>query len=153
MSKRNPPHRDEVGVKRTEPTDDPDVCIIDGQRWRAAPADNGFAAAPERYTRQARETVDRMRDGFRARARERYVGQGEAPPDVEPTAIDEADFWFGVFCDEQARKYEDRAGAKGDPAGDIEKARWWREMSAHVRDEGPDPRHQREGFVPYEEAR
>jgi len=137
MSKRNPPHRDEVGVKRTEPTDDPDVCIIDGQRWRAAPADNGFATTPERYAQQERETIDRQRDLFREKA----------------LGVDVGDLWFAVFCEATALKYEDRAGAKGDPDGDTQKARFYRMMSAHVHGEGPDPRHQREGFVPYEEAR
>lgn len=100
-------------------------------------ADNGFATAPERYTRQERETVDRMRDLFRQKA-------GMMP------AVGDA--WFAVFCEANALKYKDRNGAKGDPEGDIEKACWWRMMAAHVRGEGPDPRHQREGFVPYEEG-
>ena len=91
-------------------------------------SDNGFNTAPERYTTQGRETIDRIRD-------------------------DLGDEGFRVFCAGNATKYEDRAGAKGDPEGDAAKARFYRQMVAHLDGEAEDPRSGREGFVPYSPLR
>lgn len=102
----------------------------------------GFDRAPDRYSGQDRETCDRMRDGAFKRAR---VFQG-ALGDI----LHLADWMFAYACETHALKYEDRAGRKGDAAEDLDKARWWREMAAHVRGEGDDPRSSRESFVPYE---
>lgn len=87
-------------------------------------SDNGFSTAPERYTTQGRETIDRIRD-------------------------DLGDEGFRAFCAGNATKYEDRAGAKGDPEGDAAKARFYRQMVTHLDGEAEDPRSGREGFVPY----
>ena len=84
----------------------------------------GFTSAPERYTAHGRETIDRIRDEL-------------------------GDAGFRAFCIGNAMKYEDRAGRKGDPEGDAEKARWYRQMAAHLDGEAEDPRSGREGFVPY----
>jgi len=84
----------------------------------------GFTSAPERYTAHGRETIDRIRDEL-------------------------GDAGFRAFCIGNAMKYEDRAGRKGDPEGDAEKARWYRHMAAHIDGKAEDPRSDREGFVPY----
>jgi hypothetical protein len=91
------------------------------------PADSptGTDAQPTRYTRpDGRETLDAIRD-----------------------SMDDAAF-LG-FCVGNAIKYEDRTGKKGDAAEDQKKAAFYRQMAAHVRGNGPDPRHNRAGFVPY----
>jgi hypothetical protein len=84
----------------------------------------GFTSAPERYTAHGRETIDRIRDEL-------------------------GDAGFRAFCIGNAMKYEDRAGRKGDPEGDAEKARWYRQMVAHIDGKAEDPRSRREGFAPY----
>lgn len=103
-------------------------CIADleaelNEREKNA-TDNGFRAAPARYVQQDRETIDRIRDAM-------------------------TDAGFVAFCLGTAMRYEDRGGAKGDPDGDAEKARWYRQMIRHVSGDGPDPRADRPGFVPY----
>lgn len=85
---------------------------------------NGFHTAPKRYTGHGRETIDRIRDEL-------------------------GDEGFRAFALGNALKYEDRAGAKGDPEGDAAKARFYRQMVAHLDGEAEDPRSGREGFVPY----
>lgn len=87
-------------------------------------ADNGFETPPSRYTRQDRETIDRIRDAM-------------------------TDLEFRAFCLGTAMRYEDRAGAKGDAVGDDEKARWYREMVAHLDGFAGDPRRNRPGFTAY----
>lgn len=86
--------------------------------------DNGFTAAPDRYTGEGRETIDRIRDVL-------------------------GDDGFRAFCAGNAMKYEDRAGRKGDAVGDVEKARWYRQMVAYLDGEADDPRAGRPGFVGY----
>jgi NTP pyrophosphatase (non-canonical NTP hydrolase) len=96
-------------------------CEID----RRAKYENGFRAAPPRYMQGAREVIDLMRDAM-------------------------TDEEFAVHCAATAFKYEQRAGAKGDPIGDAEKAAWYRQMAHHVVDpKTPDPRVSRPGFEPY----
>ena len=87
-------------------------------------ADNGFDIAPDRYTGEGRETIDRIRDVL-------------------------GDDGFRAFCAGNAMKYEDRAGRKGDAVGDVEKARWYRQMVAYLDGEADDPRAGRPGFVGY----
>jgi hypothetical protein len=86
--------------------------------------DNGFNAAPDRYTGEGRETCDRMRD---------YLG----------------DEGFAAACASNVIKYTDRRGRKGDAHGDMEKAWWWCRMYLHVQGEADDPRAGRPGFVGY----
>lgn len=86
--------------------------------------DNGFRTAPARYMKDDRELIDQHRDKYG----------------------DEA---FRIHCLIAADEYEYRNGAKGDPAGDAEKAKWYRMMARHVEGNGPDPRADRPGFVPY----
>lgn len=57
-------------------------------------ADDGWTSAPERYTGQGRETIDRMRD----LAHEVFD---------DPATADRA---FAFYCLANAMKYEDRAG-------------------------------------------
>lgn len=83
----------------------------------------GRVAAPPHYAKP-REVVDQLRDG-------------------------RDDETFAVFCDDTAYIYEARAGGKGDPVGDAEKAAWWRQMAVHARGMGDDPRADRPGFTPY----
>jgi hypothetical protein len=82
----------------------------------------GFDRAPARYLQGGREKIDVIRDAL-------------------------TDEGFVAFCIGSAIKYNGRD--KGDPAGDADKGRWYREMAAHVRGEGLDPRHRRADFVPY----
>lgn len=84
----------------------------------------GFDHAPTRYTAKGRETIDRIRD-------------------------DLGDEGFVALCLGNAMKYEDRAGLKGSADEDMKKARWYRQMAAHVRGEAEDPRAHRAGFAPY----
>lgn len=77
--------------------------------------DTGFAAAPARYTASGREAIDVIREEL-------------------------GDMGCWAFCLGNARKYELRAGHKGDAANDLEKARWYREFAAFVTGKGPDPR-------------
>lgn len=99
--------------------------------------DNGFERVPERYANDGgRETIDRIRD----------------------TLGDEG---FVAWCVGNVLKYGDRAGKKGDPAGDEAKIKFYMEMADHVREfidrriSNPewqfykDPRHARAGFRPY----
>lgn len=87
---------------------------------------DGFDRAPEHYAGE-REAIDVLRDKFGDRA-------------------------FAIGCLWNAVKYELRAGRKGDPEGDAAKARWYREMAAHVEGDCPDPRSGRERFQPYQRA-
>jgi hypothetical protein len=84
----------------------------------------GLDRAPDRYMATGRETIDRIRDVL-------------------------GDEGFVAFCVGNALKYADRAGLKSDAEFDLVKQRWYLDMAAHVRDEGPDPRAGRIGFVPY----
>ncbi len=79
---------------------------------------------PAHYTAGPRECIDTIRD---------YLG----------------DAGFVAFCLGNAMKYEHRAGLKGSAEEDAAKARWYRQMVAHVRGEDDDPRAGRPGFVPY----
>jgi hypothetical protein len=91
----------------------------------------GHDRAPDRYTGQGRETIDRMRDLAWA--------TGLNPDEV-----------FGFFCLATALKYHDRAGLKGDADEDLAKMRWYRAMALHaLTGRHPDPRADRPGFVPY----
>lgn len=75
---------------------------------------DGFDETPAHYD-NGRETIDVIRDSM-------------------------CDIEFAGFCRGNAIKYEQRAGKKGDPSGDAEKARWYRAMAAHVCGYGEDPR-------------
>jgi len=86
--------------------------------------DNGFNAAPDRYTGEGRETCDRMRD---------FLG----------------DEGFAAACASNVIKYTDRRGRKGDAHGDMEKAWWWCRMYLHVQGEADDPRAGRPRFAGY----
>ena len=93
----------------------------------AKPADSptGHDAQPSRYTRpDGRETLDAIRDRL-------------------------GDAGFIAFCVGNAMKYEDRQGKKGDAEEDRKKATFYRQMEAHVKGSGPDPRSGRPGFTPY----
>lgn len=87
-----------------------------------AQRENGFAAAPSRYTQSddGRETIDRIRDVL-------------------------GDERFLAYCEGNEVKYKERAGAKGDPVGDAEKALWYERMARHMRNPAlsPDPRQYR----------
>lgn len=113
---------DNSGVERLQA--ELDAAKVEIERLKGVPTDNGFKTAPARYTQQDRETIDRIRDKL-------------------------GDEGFAAFCVGTEMRYDDRRGAKGDPDGDNEKARWFRMMAAHVAGEGPDPRADRPGFVPY----
>ena len=91
----------------------------------------GFDRAPDRYTGQGRETIDRMRDLAHT-----LFGSG-------------GDRVFAFFCLASAMKYGDRAGRKGSADEDRAKARWYVGMARHVLGRGPDPRSERPGFVPW----
>ena len=96
-----------------------------GQMGATPDSPTGTDAQPARYTRaDGRETLDVIRDVL-------------------------GDAGFIAFCIGNAMKYEDRTGKKGDAEEDRKKARFYRQMAAHVRGEGPDPRSGRPGFVPY----
>lgn len=106
---------------------------------------DGFDRAPDRYTGQGRETVDRMRD------RCWHV----AATELNWRGLDElaavADLLFREVCESHALKYRDRLGRKGDADEDRRKLAFWTQMAEHVATGGrtPDPRAGREGFVPY----
>ena len=86
--------------------------------------DTGFDRMPDRYqTESGREKIDLIRDAM-------------------------SDAEFAAFCLGNALKYDDRGKGEHDP----EKARWYREMRAHVLTGSPDPRHKRPGFAPYQRA-
>lgn len=85
----------------------------------------GFYVAPKRYSAHGRETIDRIRD---------ELGDGG----------------FAAYCRGQVIRYTDRLGLKGDEDEDDAKARWYYEMYLHVTTGGPDPRHGREDFQPYQ---
>ncbi len=68
----------------------------------------------------------------------------------ELECIDEIRIALGVqgaiaFCEGQVMKYAYRSGAK---PGDAEKEAWYRDMTAHLRGLGPDPRTSRPGWKP-----
>ena len=101
-------------------------------------ADNGFEAAPARYTQQSRETIDRIRDDAGTWLKEgRYIG------------LSDDDAVFYAICRAMAMRYDDRQGAKVDPDGDREKARWYHGMALHILGVAGDPREKRPGFTPY----
>lgn len=99
--------------------------VVEPEPYRIQPT--GFAEAPPHYAGE-REAIDVLRDEFGNEA-------------------------FSIGCLWNARKYEMRAGRKGDPTGDAEKARWYRQMAAHVQGYGADPRESRPDFKPYERAK
>lgn len=90
-----------------------------GSRVLPAPADDetGFDRAPSKYMAHGREAVDILRDELGDQA-------------------------FRWVCVGTARLYELRAGHKPGVSAetDLTKARWWRQMAAHVDGLGPDPR-------------
>jgi hypothetical protein len=108
----------------------------------------GFDRAPDRYSAKGRETVDRMRDEAHSAAIE-LLNEIGAEPDLDIPVEAIARLMFAYACRTHELKYEDREGLKDDPEQERKKAKWWRQMAAHVRGEGPDPRHERPGFVPY----
>jgi hypothetical protein len=85
----------------------------------------GYDRAPDRYSTQGRETIDRIRDEL-------------------------GDEFFVAFCLGSARKYLDRLGLKGSPEEDRAKARWYLQMALHVGGYADDPRQGRFAFVSYE---
>lgn len=96
----------------------------------------GHDRAPDRYTTQGRETIDRQRDAA-----------GALFEEAIEAGLDAGDAAFYVHCQLTATKYQDRRGAKG--GDDDGKARWYWAMAAHLLGEGEDPRAGRPDFVPY----
>jgi hypothetical protein len=94
----------------------------------------GHDRAPDRYTTQDRETIDRMRDLAHAMF---------ADPAV-------ADAVFAYHCIATALKYSDRYGLKDLPEIDAKKLHWYLAMASHVRDGTPDPRSERADFKAWE---
>jgi len=122
------------------------VRFMDARLWRShhlpvAPAveEAGYDAAPLRYMKHGRETVDRMRDLCRETAR--MAGQGAVF----------GDSIFATLCSCQALKYSDRLGLKEGGDGDVKKMLWWTSMAQHIAGDGEDPRAGRAGFVSYRE--
>lgn len=86
----------------------------------------GIERAPDRYMASGRECIDTIRDAL-------------------------GDHGFAAFCWGNYMKYLDRDGAKGDPAGDRQKAGWYKAMHDSLVYRGcADPRTGRPGFVPYQ---
>ena len=117
---------------------------------------DGFDRAPDRYSRQARETIDRIRDEAHAWAEHPDLCNNVSR--ANPQAL--ADLLFAFWCHGNALKYADRRGAKGDAESDANKEHFYRMMAQHVlqgqvpsmRDSPgrtPDPRSERPGFKPY----
>ena len=86
--------------------------------------DPGFDAIPDRYNTGSREVIDQIRDSM-------------------------SDHEFGVWCRGQVIRYDLRTK---NPELDPEKARFYREMAAHIFEGTPDPRHRRPNFEPYRRA-
>ena len=80
----------------------------------------GFTAVPAHYAAE-REVIDSIRDNL-------------------------TDEGFAGFCLGNSLKYRERAGRKGDPAGDAQKADWYMQMYRHVLHGDPDPRTARPGW-------
>lgn len=85
----------------------------------------GFSAPPPHYSQGGRETIDLIRDSM-------------------------TDSQFVGFCIGNALKYQDRAKHKGQEQADMRKFRWYVAMASHVKGVGPDPRHERPNFTPYQ---
>ena len=94
----------------------------------------GHDRAPDRYSGQGRETIDRMRD----LAHEMFTN---------PKAADEA---FAFHCIATALKYADRHGKKDATEIEDKKLAWYLAMAEHVIDGTPDPRSERADFVPWQ---
>lgn len=77
--------------------------------------DIGDTSAPARYMATGREAIDIIREEL-------------------------GDPGFVAFCLGCSRKYELRAGHKGDAATDLAKAQWYLAMARHVMLGTPDPR-------------
>lgn len=73
-----------------------------------------------------------------------YDGEREVIDLIRDAMTDEQ---FEGFCLGNAIKYEQRAGLKGDPEGDHQKALWYRQMRVHVLVGRADPRSGRPGWV------
>lgn len=103
--------------------------VLDGHDATTAPTSPdeqlGFDRAPDRYAKGERETIDRIRDVMTDRE-------------------------FIAYCRGTIVRYLDRAGPKGPSEVDERKAVFYREMAAHVRGLGPDPRQYRDGFEGYQ---
>lgn len=112
----------------------------------------GFTSAPTRYMVEGgREVVDLMRDqAYFAASAGASIGLWTINNDAEQRVI--ADHLFYYACDTHEMKYTQRCGRKGtaeDAERDREKASWWRQMSYHAIGMAPDPRENRENYVPY----
>jgi hypothetical protein len=107
----------------------------------AREAQLGFDATPARYNDNpdGRETIDRMFDELIAT--DLRVMWGDDADCYAMTPHQEAARKAGL-CAALALKYEDRAGKKGDPEGDKQKARFYRQMQKRweQNDESLDPR-------------
>lgn len=105
-------------------------------------SETGVDTRPARYTSpDGRETIDEMRD---------QAGVFFSQALDAGCSVDDA--VFASHCELDALKYLARYGKKGneaDAAKDRAKSQFYRDMAAHVRNEGPDPRHMRPGFIPY----
>jgi hypothetical protein len=116
------------------------TCPGPAKQPEQAKPDLGFDAPPARYNNNpdGRETIDRMFD--------------EAET-VFDRVFDPDDHWHGLhadpahainaaLCAALALKYEDRNGKKGDPDGDANKAKFYRQMQARweQNDASLDPR-------------
>lgn len=94
----------------------------------------GHDRAPDRYSGQGRETIDRMRD----LAHEMFG---------EPGLADDV---FAFHCIATALKYADRYGKKDATEIEEKKLAWYLAMAEHVLDGTPDPRSERSGFTPWQ---
>ena len=121
--------------------------MSDGKKVLDSP--DGFDRAPDRYSRNKRETIDRMRDRCYAIAEEPRC-LGFTCGGLEPMQRELADLLFSVHCELTSMKYADRCGLKGDAGVDDNKCQWYAQMALHVmKAEVPDPRANRPDFVPY----
>lgn len=106
----------------------------------------GFDRAPDRYSSEGRETIDRQRDLCHIQA-ERMIDMNFFP---EGTSINMlADAMFSAHCNLCAMKYDDRNGKKDDPDQERSKSKWYMQMFHHIFGAAPDPRSSRDGFEPY----
>lgn len=109
--------------------------------------DNGYEAVPDRYAGNGREVVDRWRDDAHAVA-DALADQVGGDDDFRARM---ANTLYAYALLTHVTKYRLRAGAKGDPKGDEDKADFYEALARHVVHPSthPDPRCNRPGFQPY----
>ena len=106
----------------------------------------GFDRAPDRYSSEDRETIDRQRDQCHVQA-VRMIGIGLFPDNTSVNML--ADAMFTAHCTMCAMKYDDRNGLKDDPGQESSKSKWYQQMRMHVFGGAEDPRSGRDVFEPY----